>query len=146
MAMDPFSNFQHLSAWQDALLTCVVVLIVLAVVNYALARQAERKHPPTGSFIEVDGIKLHYSDRGQGRDPDIRRHLALHDLAGFWLAHDAADQAHDVRALVDDQKVQGRIFHGHGAAAVPDPGHGRRRRLNGPERCKSARALSRARD
>ena len=59
------------------------------------------------------------ASRRLGRDPDIRRHLALHDLAGFWLAHDAADQAHDVRALVDDQKVQGRIFHGHGAAAVP---------------------------
>ena len=64
--MDPFSNFQHLSAWQDTLLACVVVLIVLAVVNYALAREAERKHPPSGSFMEIDGIKLHYSDRGEG--------------------------------------------------------------------------------
>ena len=66
MAMDPFSNFQELSAWQDALLLCVVVLIILAIVNYAVARAAERKHPPAGSFIEIDGIKLHYSDRGQG--------------------------------------------------------------------------------
>ena len=70
------------------------------------------------------------ASRRLGRDPNIRRHLALHDLAGFRLAHDAADQAHDVHALVDDREVQGRIFHGDGAAAVPDPGHGRRWRLD----------------
>jgi pimeloyl-ACP methyl ester carboxylesterase len=30
------------------------------------ARQAERQHPPTGRFIEVDGVKLHYLERGDG--------------------------------------------------------------------------------
>jgi pimeloyl-ACP methyl ester carboxylesterase len=65
-AMDPFSSLHDLSAWQNALLACVAVLIILAVVNHILARQAEREHPPTGSFIEVDGIRLHYSDRGAG--------------------------------------------------------------------------------
>jgi pimeloyl-ACP methyl ester carboxylesterase len=33
----------------------------------ARARLAERRHPPRGSFIEVDGVRLHYSDRGTGR-------------------------------------------------------------------------------
>jgi pimeloyl-ACP methyl ester carboxylesterase len=31
-----------------------------------MARRAERRHPPEGSFIEVDGVRLHYSDRGEG--------------------------------------------------------------------------------
>jgi pimeloyl-ACP methyl ester carboxylesterase len=39
----------------------------LALVNRAAARRAERKHPPRGEFIEVDGVRLHYSDRGAGQ-------------------------------------------------------------------------------
>ena len=30
------------------------------------ARKAEREHPPIGEFIEVDGVRLHYVDRGEG--------------------------------------------------------------------------------
>jgi pimeloyl-ACP methyl ester carboxylesterase len=29
--------------------------------------QAEKQHPPHGEFIEVDRVRLHYIDRGQGR-------------------------------------------------------------------------------
>jgi pimeloyl-ACP methyl ester carboxylesterase len=29
-------------------------------------QQAEREHPPRGKFIEVDGVRLHYIERGQG--------------------------------------------------------------------------------
>jgi len=32
----------------------------------AKARRAEREHPPAGHFITVDGVKLHYLERGQG--------------------------------------------------------------------------------
>ncbi|WP_338664942.1 alpha/beta hydrolase [Pararoseomonas sp. SCSIO 73927] len=39
----------------------------LALVNHVLAGRAERRHPPEGRFIEVDGVRLHYSDRGTGR-------------------------------------------------------------------------------
>ena len=31
------------------------------------ARKAEREHPPIGRFVEVDGIRLHYVERGQGQ-------------------------------------------------------------------------------
>jgi pimeloyl-ACP methyl ester carboxylesterase len=30
------------------------------------ARRAEQDHVPQGSFIEVDGVRIHYLDRGQG--------------------------------------------------------------------------------
>jgi pimeloyl-ACP methyl ester carboxylesterase len=30
------------------------------------ARQAERDNPPQGEFVEVDGVRLHYLDRGDG--------------------------------------------------------------------------------
>ena len=35
--------------------------------NYAAARWAERRNPPKGTFVEVDGVRMHYSDRGSGR-------------------------------------------------------------------------------
>ena len=38
----------------------------LALGNHLVARRTERRHPPRGSFIVVDGVRLHYSDRGQG--------------------------------------------------------------------------------
>jgi pimeloyl-ACP methyl ester carboxylesterase len=41
-------------------------LAVAALANHAVARRSERRHPPCGSFIEVDGVRLHYVDRGEG--------------------------------------------------------------------------------
>jgi pimeloyl-ACP methyl ester carboxylesterase len=32
----------------------------------AKTRQAERDHPPQGRFVEVDGVRLHYLERGSG--------------------------------------------------------------------------------
>ena len=39
----------------------------LALANHAVARLAEHRHPPEGSLVEVDGVRLHYSDRGTGQ-------------------------------------------------------------------------------
>jgi len=58
---------QGLPLWLSIVLAVVAVLVLLAIVNYAVARWAERRHPPTGAFLEVDGARLHYSDRGAGR-------------------------------------------------------------------------------
>jgi pimeloyl-ACP methyl ester carboxylesterase len=30
------------------------------------ARRAEREHPPTGKFLDIDGVHLHYVERGEG--------------------------------------------------------------------------------
>ena len=37
-----------------------------ALLNRANARRAEAATPPAGSFVDVDGVRLHYVDRGQG--------------------------------------------------------------------------------
>jgi pimeloyl-ACP methyl ester carboxylesterase len=39
----------------------------LAVYNAARARRGEREWPPRGRFVEVDGVRLRYTDRGEGR-------------------------------------------------------------------------------
>jgi pimeloyl-ACP methyl ester carboxylesterase len=44
----------------------VAALAVAALVNRYLARKAERDNPPKGRFINVDGVRLHYVDRGFG--------------------------------------------------------------------------------
>jgi pimeloyl-ACP methyl ester carboxylesterase len=41
-------------------------LAALAVFNRASAKRAEADCPPIGNFVEVDGVRLHYVDRGEG--------------------------------------------------------------------------------
>ena len=41
-------------------------LVTLAAVNHLLARKAERDNPPAGSFLNVNGVRLHYVERGTG--------------------------------------------------------------------------------
>ena len=50
-----------------AVLLGAVALAALALGNHAAARRAERRHKPQGRFIEVDGVRLHYTDRGTGQ-------------------------------------------------------------------------------
>jgi pimeloyl-ACP methyl ester carboxylesterase len=47
-------------------LAAVGVLAATAVVNHRLAKRAEQRNPPVGRFIDVDGVRLHYLERGEG--------------------------------------------------------------------------------
>jgi pimeloyl-ACP methyl ester carboxylesterase len=38
----------------------------IALVNRHLAKKAEHDNPPTGRFLEVNGVRLHYVERGSG--------------------------------------------------------------------------------
>jgi pimeloyl-ACP methyl ester carboxylesterase len=44
----------------------VAALAIAALVNSRLAKNAERDNPPTGHFLEVNGVRLHYVERGSG--------------------------------------------------------------------------------
>jgi pimeloyl-ACP methyl ester carboxylesterase len=57
----------QLSRQHPALLACAAGLAALAGINHVAARAAERRHPPKGRFIEVGGVRLHYTDQGAGR-------------------------------------------------------------------------------
>jgi pimeloyl-ACP methyl ester carboxylesterase len=41
-------------------------LALTALVNRHLARKAEHDNPPSGQFLKVDGVRLHYVERGSG--------------------------------------------------------------------------------
>jgi pimeloyl-ACP methyl ester carboxylesterase len=43
------------------------VLAATAAVFYVRARRDERRHPPSGRFLETDGVLIHYVDQGQGQ-------------------------------------------------------------------------------
>jgi pimeloyl-ACP methyl ester carboxylesterase len=42
------------------------VLAATGLINHALARRAERRDPPEGKFLTIDGVRLHYIERGRG--------------------------------------------------------------------------------
>jgi pimeloyl-ACP methyl ester carboxylesterase len=44
----------------------VVAAVASALLNRWLAQKAERRNPPLGRFITVDGVRLHYVERGTG--------------------------------------------------------------------------------
>src|SRR3954453_12262471 len=41
-------------------------LAAAALYNAYRTRRTEREHPPAGRFVEVDGVRLHYLERGEG--------------------------------------------------------------------------------
>jgi pimeloyl-ACP methyl ester carboxylesterase len=47
-------------------LGAVAAAAIAALAVRSQARRAERENPPMGQFIEVDGVRLHYVERGQG--------------------------------------------------------------------------------
>jgi hypothetical protein len=42
------------------------LLATSAAINAQLARKAERDYPPRGKFLEINGVRLHYVERGAG--------------------------------------------------------------------------------
>ena len=41
-------------------------LAAMTAYNIYRARKVEREHPPTGRFVNVDGVRLHYIEKGEG--------------------------------------------------------------------------------
>jgi len=88
-----------------------LLIVGLALFAALTARQAEVLAPPTGRFIEVDGARLHYLDRGTG--PVV---VLLHGLGG---------NLRNFYGLVDKLAATCRVV------AVDRPGSGYSRMLSG---------------
>jgi pimeloyl-ACP methyl ester carboxylesterase len=84
----------------------VVALGAAALINVALARRAERQNPPRGKFVEVDGLWLHYIEKGIGSPVVL---------------------LHGNQALADDFEISGvigLIAKSHRVLAFDRPGFG----------------------
>jgi pimeloyl-ACP methyl ester carboxylesterase len=56
-----------LKGWlAPTLIGAAAALGAAALYTAKKTREAERKHPPIGRFLDVDGVRLHYIERGQG--------------------------------------------------------------------------------
>lgn len=78
----------------------LATLAVSAFVNHRLAKKAERDNPPLGRFVEIDGLPLHYLDRGKG-PPLVLLHgngTMIEDFVSSGLV-DRAVQSHRVFAF-----------------------------------------------
>jgi pimeloyl-ACP methyl ester carboxylesterase len=88
-------------------------LAAAALLNAYLARRTERKHPPAGRFVEVDGVRLHYLERGAG--PPV---VLLHGnvvTAEDWVLSGVLD----------------RVAERHRVVAFDRPGYGHSERPRG---------------
>jgi pimeloyl-ACP methyl ester carboxylesterase len=69
-----------------------------AAFNAVRARRAEQANPPVGSFVEVDGVRLHYLERGSG--PLV---VLLHGnatMAQDWLASGVFDALAETNRVI----------------------------------------------
>ncbi len=64
-AQDRFSERSPLWKWGAA--GAAAAGLGIAAFNGIRARRAKQNSPPLGSFVEVDGVRLHYLETGAGR-------------------------------------------------------------------------------
>lgn len=73
-----------------------------AAFMYRRGKAAERKHPPVGRFVEVDGVRVHYVAKGRGQTV-----VLLHGngaMAQDWLISGLFDRlAQDYRVIAIDR-------------------------------------------
>ena len=97
----------------------VVGLALTAVVNHRLARRAERHNPPTGRFIEVHGVRLHYVEWGEGK-PLVLLHgngSMIQDFASSGLIEMAAER---YRVIAFDRPGYGHSGRPRGTTWTPE--------------------------
>jgi pimeloyl-ACP methyl ester carboxylesterase len=97
----------------------IAALAVAYLVNRQIAREAERRNPPAGRFLEIDGVRLHYVERGSGTP------LVLLHGNGSMV------QDFETSGLLDEAAKKYRVI----AFDRPGYGHSRRprRRLWSPD-------------
>jgi len=113
------------------LIVTLILAAVLVLIGYfvhqtrRIAREAERLVPPCGKFVEIDGNRIHYLEKGEGR-PIIFvhglgaqlyqfRHMLFDGLADEYrvIAFDRPGSGYSVRAKGSSARLpeQARVIH-----------------------------------
>ncbi len=116
------------AGWIAAGVAVVLALVLggLALFSAWTARQVERRVPPRGRFIDIDGARIHYLDEGSG--PPL---LLIHGLAG---------QMHNFT-----HSLLGRLQRRHRVVILDRPGSGYSTRAPGGSAAIAAQARTIAR-
>lgn len=88
------------------LLGTAAVLAASALFVRQRTREAEAHHPPAGSFVEIDGIRLHYIEQGQGQ-PLVLVHGGGSMIQDFQLSGLVEMAARKYRVIVFDRPGYG---------------------------------------
>ena len=88
-----------------ALLGSAAALGAAALYTAKKTRDAERKHPPVGRFLDVDGVRLHYIEQGTG-EPLAADPRQRHPDPGL---HDQWPRGPALRALPRDRDRPTRL-------------------------------------
>lgn len=83
------------------------------------SRQAERDNPPAGRFVEVDGVRLHYIERGEG-EPLVLLHGNGALTRDFELSGLVARAAKKYRVVVFDRPGYGYSERPRGRVWTPE--------------------------
>ena len=97
----------------------VAALAISALVNGRLAKDAERRNPPKGRFLEIDGVRLHYVERGKG-EPLVLLHgngSMIQDFESSGLLDKAAKK---YRVIVFDRPGYGHSRRPRGTLWTPE--------------------------
>ena len=77
-------------------------MAVLALLVYVVSKAVERRNPPIGKFLEIEGSRLHYFERGTGL-PVVFLHGNATMLQDFLLSEAFASAAKQNRAIAIDR-------------------------------------------
>ncbi|GLS62479.1 alpha/beta fold hydrolase [Methylobacterium oxalidis] len=89
-----------------ALLGSGAALGASALYAVSKARGAEQRHPPIGSFLTVDGVRLHYVERGQG-EPLVLIHGNGTMIQDFLVSGIVDELAKRYRVIIIDRPGYG---------------------------------------
>ena len=87
----------------------------MTVYNVNRARKAESEHPPKGQFVTVDGVRLHYLEKGEG-PPVVLLHGNLVTAEDFGTSGVLALLAKRHRVIAFDRPGFGYSDRPHGSA------------------------------
>lgn len=102
MRMNDLSRTVQSRPWLTAAMGAATALGAMALTNLARARRAERENPPIGRFIEIEGVRLHYYERGQGQ-PLVLLHGNGVTLLDFLLSGFLQRAATEHRVIAFDR-------------------------------------------
>src|ERR1700742_3775091 len=95
------------------------LMAVTAIANWHFAEEAQRDNPPQGQFIDIDGVRLHYVERGDGR-PLVLLHgngSMIHDFESSGLIDLAAE---NYRVIVFDRPGFGHSLRPRNVVWTPE--------------------------
>ncbi len=97
----------------------LAALAISAFVNHRLARKAERDNPPAGRFLNVNGVRLHYVERGSG-EPIVLLHGNGSMIQDFESSGLIALAAKKYRVIAFDRPGYGHTDRPRGTLWTPE--------------------------